>query len=133
MISLPKLHMSNPSNNKSYHFPCTSVARLKPYFEYKTIYTISKPCVVAASSSLKQAMHSQITPPRKKIPHKELADKTSRKITSPDLAATEKTTMSTRWTVAVAVAAVASWKTLMQENQEAKSAGNASRHSPSCF
>ena len=97
------------------------------------IHSISKPCVVAASGSLKQAMHSQNTPPTKKIPHKELADKTSRKITSPDLATTEKTTMSTRWTVAVAVAAVASWKTLMQENQEAKSAGNASRHSPSCF
>ena len=76
--------MSNPSNNKSHHFPCTSVAAPQAIFRIQdNIHSISKPCVVAASSSLKQAMHSQITPPRKKIPHKELADKTSRKINKP--------------------------------------------------
>jgi hypothetical protein len=40
----------------------------------------------------------------------------------------KKTTMSIRWTVEGAAAAVASWKMLMRENLEVKSAGIASRY-----
>lgn len=68
MISLPKTAYVQPIRQQIPPFPLHPVAaHLKPYFEYKTIYTLSKPCVVAASSLLKQAMHSQITPPRKRL------------------------------------------------------------------
>lgn len=52
-----------------------------------------------------------------------------RKKCNPDIAAAKKkTTMSIRWTVEGAAAAVASWKMLMRENLEVKSAGIASRY-----
>jgi hypothetical protein len=69
-------------------------------------------------------------PTQKNIQYKELADgnndEISRKKASRDLAAAK--TMSIKSTVAGAVAAVASWKMLTQENLEVESAGIASRY-----
>jgi hypothetical protein len=51
-----------------------------------------------------------------------------RKKMQPGHCSGKKTTMSIRWTVEGAAAAVASWKMLMRENLEVKSAGIASRY-----
>jgi hypothetical protein len=70
-------------------------------------------------------------PTHKKIQHKELVDGNNDEISkknfgSPDLG--RQRTRSIGWTVAEAAAVVANWKISRPENQEAKSAGNASKH-----
>jgi hypothetical protein len=86
--------------------------------------------MMATSNSSKRAMHSQITPPRKIFNTKNWLTVTMMKYqeknASRDLAAAK--TMSIKSTVAGAVAAVASWKMLTQENLEVESAGIASRY-----
>lgn len=134
-ISLPKLMqvMSNPSNNKSHHFLHLCCSTSQTYFKYRTIYTLYSKNHVWWQLCIHKLPHPENDSTQRMSWQYPWQNIKKNNKPGPDLGGDKKTTMSTRWTVARAVAAVASWKMSMQENLEAKSAGNASRYWPSCF